>query len=101
MQTKRFLISAVAALGLFFLGLSALGLSSSASAAGISPLIAGPDQTAISGKSSVTQVYWRGGGWRGGGWGGVGAGAGAARAGVEAGAAAGVGPLVQALLASD
>jgi hypothetical protein len=65
MQTKRFLISAVAALGLFFIGLLS---SSPASAAGISPAIAGHDQTAISGKSSVTQVYWRGGGWRGAGW---------------------------------
>jgi hypothetical protein len=73
MQTKRFLISAVAALGLFFIGLLS---SSPASAAGISPAIAGHDQTAISGKSSVTQVYWRGagwgGGWRGGGWRGAG-----------------------------
>ena len=81
MQAKRFLISAVAALGLLFLGLSALGLSSSANAAGISPLGAGYDQAAISGKSSVTQVRWVGG-WRGG-WG----------AGVEAGAAVGAGPL--------
>jgi len=67
MQTKRFLISAVAALGLFFIGLLS---SSPASAAGISPASAGHDQTAISGKSSVAQVYWRGGGWRGAGWGG-------------------------------
>src|SRR6516162_1370845 len=68
MQTKRFLIPALAALGLFFLGLSGLGLSS-ANAAGLSPLSAGHDQTAMSGKSSVTKIQW---GWRGGwgpGWG--------------------------------
>src|SRR6516164_4955980 len=71
MQTKRFLIPALAALGLFLLGLSGLS-SPSANAAGLSPASAGHDQTAISGKSSVTQVRWYGGGWRGGGWRGVG-----------------------------
>jgi len=67
METRRFLIPVVAALGLFFLGLSGLGLSS-ANATGLSPLSAGHD----SGKSDVTQVRWYGGGWRGGGWRGVG-----------------------------
>ena len=71
METKRFLIPVVAALGLFFLGLSGLGLSS-ANATGLSPLSAGHDQSAMSGKSDVTQVRWYGGGWRGGGWRGVG-----------------------------
>ena len=69
MQRKRFLIPALAALGLFFLGLSGLGLSS-ANAAGLSPMSAGHDQTAMSGKSSVTKIQW---GWRGG-WGGTGLG---------------------------
>jgi len=68
METKRFLIPVVAALGLFLLGLSGLS-SPSANAAGLSPASAGHDQTAISGKSSVTQVRWYGGGWRGGRWG--------------------------------
>ena len=67
METKRFLIPVVAALGLFFSGLSGLGLSS-ANATGLSPLSAGHDQSAMSGKSDVTQVRWYGGGWRGGGW---------------------------------
>jgi hypothetical protein len=67
METKRFLIPVVAALGLFFLGLSGLGLSS-ANATGLSPLSAGHDQSAMSSKSDVAQVRWYGGGWRGGGW---------------------------------
>ena len=89
MQKKRFLIPALAALGLFFLALSGLGLSS-ANAAGLSPMSAVHDQTAMSGKSSVTKIQW---GWRGGwgpGWGGA-AQAGTAADGV--GAKAGACPL--------
>jgi hypothetical protein len=67
MQTRSFLIPALAALGLFFLGLSGLGISSSASAAGLSPASIGHDQTAINGKSSVVRIQW--GGWYGPGWG--------------------------------
>jgi hypothetical protein len=67
METKRFLIPAVAALGLFFLGLPGLALSS-ANAAGLSPASAGHDQAVMSGKGDVTQVRWHGGGWRGAGW---------------------------------
>jgi hypothetical protein len=53
---------------LFFLGLSGLGLSSSANAAGLSPASIGHDQLAINGKSGVTHVQWGYGGW-GPGWG--------------------------------
>ncbi len=68
METKRFLIPVVAALGFFFLGVPGLALSS-ANAAGLSPASAGHDQAVMSGKGDVTQVRWHGGGWRGG-WGG-------------------------------
>ena len=89
-KTKRFLIPALAALGLFFLGLSGLGLSS-ANAAGLSPLARAMTKPPSPAKAALRKFNgagaadggqagdgavdgdrgwgWRGPGWYGGGWG--------------------------------